>query len=79
MHIKLARITALCYLIKETDQMKVGISANNGAKVQLARYYFEVKINQKSTSLRQRKGKKIGKNTLLVLILWECSLTKSTH
>ena len=38
MHIKLARITALCYLIKEKDQMKVGISANNEAKVQLATY-----------------------------------------
>jgi hypothetical protein len=41
MHIKLARISALCYLIKETDQMKVGISANNEAKVQLAKHYFE--------------------------------------
>ena len=59
MHIKLARITALCYLIKEKDQMKVGISANNEAKVQLAKYYFEVKINQKSTSLCQRKATKL--------------------
>jgi hypothetical protein len=31
MHIKLARITTLSYLIKEADQMKVGISANNEA------------------------------------------------
>ena len=59
MHIKLASITALCYLIKKTDQMKVGISANNEAKVHLAKYYFEVKINKRSTSLCQRKVKKI--------------------
>jgi hypothetical protein len=41
MHIKLARISALSYLIKEKDQMKVGISANNEAKVHLAKHYFE--------------------------------------
>ena len=34
-----------CYLIKEIEQMRVGISANNEAKAQLAKLYFEVKIN----------------------------------
>ena len=34
----------MCYLIKETNQMRVGISANNEDKAQLAKLYFEVKI-----------------------------------
>ena len=33
------------YLIEEIDQMKVGISANNETKSQLAKSYFEVQIN----------------------------------
>ena len=44
-HIKLTRFTTMCYLIKETDQMRVGISANNETKAQLAKLYFEVQIN----------------------------------
>ena len=33
-----------CYLIKEIEQMRVGISANDKAKAQLAKLYFEAKI-----------------------------------
>jgi hypothetical protein len=58
MHIKLARITTLSYLIKEADQMKVGISANNEAKVQIAKYYFEVKINPKNYKFMPKGRKK---------------------
>ena len=35
----------MCYLIKEIDHMRVGISANNETKAQLAKLYFEVQIN----------------------------------
>ena len=59
MHIKLARIFALCYLIEETDHMKVGISGNNEAKVQLAKHYFEVKIYQKNYKYMPKERKNI--------------------
>ena len=35
----------MCFLIKETDQMRAGISANNEAKAQLVKLYFEVKLH----------------------------------
>ena len=35
----------VCYLINETDQMRVGISANNETKAQQVKLYFEVQIN----------------------------------
>ena len=44
-HIKLTRFTTMYYLIKEIDQMRVGISANNEANAQLAKLNFEVQIN----------------------------------
>ena len=45
MPIKLATFTRMCNLTKESDQMRVVISANNEAKAQLAKLFFEVKIN----------------------------------
>ena len=44
-HIKLTRCTTMFYLIKETYQVRVGISANNETKEKLAKLYFEVQIN----------------------------------
>ena len=58
MHIKFARISASCYLIKETVQMKVGISVNNEVKVQLAKHYFESSNLPTKLQVCQRKGKR---------------------
>ena len=54
-HIKLTRCTTMCFLIKETDYVRVGISANNETKPQLAKLYFEVQINKVKAS--KGKGK----------------------
>ena len=44
-HIKLTRFTNMCYLTKEKDPMRVGISVNNETKAQLAKLCLEVQIN----------------------------------
>ena len=53
-----------CYLIKEIEQMRVGISANNEAKAQLAKLYFEVKINV--SKVKEKKDNVTTNKTLIM-------------
>ena len=64
MNIELARCTTMCDLIKEIHQMRVRKSANDEAKVQLAKLYFQVKINQEYPRKEKKDNAALNKTLI---------------